>query len=128
MAAGACNRHARGTAAPGARSGHGGARNPQRAPGGNREQGGDAILSADGWIGPGHASVGGAAGKESWEGRRRDWRAELDAVRERVQAGGYGGGCGDKKTDDLGSLSSTPCLFPKFKILKLSRQRRILYA
>ena len=102
MAAGACNRHARGTAAPGARSGHGGARNPQRAPGGNREQGGDAILRADGWIGPGHASVGGAAGKESWEGRRRDWRAELDAVRERVRRAGMEEGAVTKeKNRDL---------------------------
>ena len=82
-----------------ARAGHGGARNPQRAPGGNREQGGDAILSADGWIGPGHASVGGAAGKESWEGRRRDWRAELDAVRERVRRAGMEKGAVKKNRD-----------------------------
>ena len=84
---------AAGTAALGTRSGH-------QEGIGNR--GGDAILSADGWIGPGHASVGGAAGKESWEGRRRDWRAELDAVRERVQRAGMEEGAVTKeKNRDL---------------------------
>ena len=67
-----------------ARAGHGGARNPQRAPGGNREQGGDAILSADGWIG----RRGRRAGKAGGVIGGRNWTR---------CASGYGGGRGDKR-------------------------------